>query len=68
MYNVLAYYTSYMKVRGGAPPSFIPVILPFTSTHWALAQGLCQKCLKVWGGAAGRKHSYRSLIFLPHGD
>lgn len=36
--------------------------------HWALARGLCQQCLRVWGGAAGRKHSYQGLIFLPHGD
>lgn len=45
--------------------------LSYSLSHlpqWALAQGLCQKCLRIWGGAAGRKHSYQGLSFLPHRD
>lgn len=31
----------------------------------SLAQRVCEKCSKVWGGAAGGKQSYQALIVLP---
>lgn len=44
------------------PLSYSPSYL----LQWSLAQRLCKRCSRVWGGAAGGKHSYQALIFLPH--